>query len=111
MQLRKAKLKAKRWLNEAKMKTEFQIRKLSFSRSRSTGKHKFFKINYTVCLGPNSIKSQVISSSSVPLKPPCQRAASMIFLPEIVVTTSRVEDDLPAEEIDSSPQSSRQPSR
>lgn len=37
IQLKKAKLKAKRWLNEAKMKTEFQIRKLSFSRSRSTG--------------------------------------------------------------------------
>lgn len=38
MQLRKAKLKAKRWLNEAKMKSSFHIRKLSFVRSRSTGK-------------------------------------------------------------------------
>ncbi|KAI6184432.1 hypothetical protein M3Y97_00595500 [Aphelenchoides bicaudatus] len=97
MQLRKAKLKAKRWLNEAKMKTEFQIRKLSFRRSCRS-----------LSTGPNSTKSQIVPSvSTLPLKPPCQRAASMQFLPEIVVTTSRIEDEQPTEEFDSSPQSSR----
>jgi hypothetical protein len=37
MQLKKAKLKARRWINEVKMQRAFQFRKLSFRRSRSTG--------------------------------------------------------------------------
>jgi hypothetical protein len=63
-------------------------------------------------LGPNSVKSQVISNVTVPLKSPCHRAASVqciTFVPEIVVTSTRVEDEMAAE--DSSPQSSRQLSR
>ncbi|KAI6196628.1 hypothetical protein M3Y94_01132000 [Aphelenchoides besseyi] len=97
--LAEAKRRAQRWLNEAKLKSVSQVRKLSRRRSRSTSESAGVNSTRTDSL---SIKSQLIQRVSTPQNLTCQRAASYQFLPEIIVTSTPKFDEPQTEDADSS---------